>query len=165
MALRLFLLFTLGPLVELALLIWIGEHTSIGFTVGLVLLTGAAGAWLARRQGLRCWHDIRSQMARGQIPADPLCDAVLILVAGVLLIAPGVLTDLAGILLLLPPVRQRVRPWLMRRLTFRVRGWAGHPGNASSPPDRDRIIDVQVVDAHPADNRPQDASGGSALPR
>ncbi len=57
MLLRLFLLFTLIPLVELSLLFWIAQHTGWVFTLWLVILTGVVGAWLARREGLRCWLD------------------------------------------------------------------------------------------------------------
>ena len=104
--LRLFLLFTLVPVVELALLIRLGGLLGLGPTLLLVLGTGAAGAWLARREGVRAWLAVRDELAGGQLPGEALVHALLILVAGVVLITPGVLTDVAGILLLLPPVRR-----------------------------------------------------------
>lgn len=147
MVLRLFLLFTLVPIVELALLVWIAQHTSFWFTVALVLLTGVTGAWLARRQGLRCWWDIQTQLGRGELPAARLFDAVLILLAGTLLITPGVLTDCVGLLLLLPPFRAGIRLWLMHRLQLRVHHWtAAPPGEEPPRRDPDQIIDVQAVD-------------------
>ena len=114
MLLRLFLLFTLVPVVELALLIRIGGLLGTAPTLLLVIGTGFAGAWLARREGLRGWRAVRDEMAGGQLPGESLIHALLILVAGVVLITPGVLTDIAGILLLVPPVR--------RGLIARVRG-------------------------------------------
>ncbi|WP_419167750.1 FxsA family protein [Candidatus Palauibacter sp.] len=117
MLLRLFLLFTIIPVVELALLIRLGGYLGLGPTLLLVLGTGAAGAWLARREGLRSWMAVRDELQGGELPGESLVHALLILVAGVVLITPGVLTDIAGILLLVPPVR--------RGLISRVRGWMG----------------------------------------
>lgn len=117
MLLRLFLLFTIVPVVELALLIRIGGLLGLGPTLLLVVGTGAAGAWLARREGLRAWLAVRDELQGGGLPGESLVHALLILAAGVVLITPGVLTDIAGILLLIPPVR--------RRLIARVRNWLG----------------------------------------
>ncbi len=129
MLLRLFLLFTIVPVVELALLIRIGGLLGFGPTVLLVIGTGAAGAWLARREGLRAWLAVRDELQGGGLPGESLVHALLILAAGVVLITPGVLTDIAGILLLVPPVRgrliARVRNWLGRQVeggTIRVVG-------------------------------------------
>ncbi len=117
MLLRLFLLFTIVPVVELALLIRIGGLLGLGPTLLLVIGTGAAGAWLARREGLRAWLAVRDELQGGGLPGEALVHALLILAAGVVLITPGVLTDIAGILLLIPPVRGR--------LIARVRNWLG----------------------------------------
>ncbi len=117
MLLRLFLLFTIIPVVELALLIRIGGLLGLGPTLLLVVGTGAAGAWLARREGLRAWLAVRDELQGGGLPGESLVHALLILAAGVVLITPGVLTDIAGILLLIPPVRGR--------LLARVRNWLG----------------------------------------
>src|SRR3972149_4678710 len=114
----LFLLFTLVPLVELALLIWIGGQTSIGFTIALVLTTGIVGAALARWQGWRTRARIQDELHAGRMPADALVDGLLILVAGLLLVTPGVLTDAVGFSLLIPPLRTLVKrsvsAWLRR---------------------------------------------------
>ncbi|MFH1924166.1 MAG: FxsA family protein, partial [Planctomycetota bacterium] len=72
MLLRLLLLFTLIPLAELALLVWISEHVmGLSATIGLVIFTGVVGAWLARQEGLRCWIEVQRQLAEGQLPAEP----------------------------------------------------------------------------------------------
>ena len=88
MFLRLFLLFTLVPLVELYLLITIGTYLGAGPTILLVLGTGMAGAYLARLEGWRTWRKIQTESQRGVTPANELIDGVLILAAGVLLITP-----------------------------------------------------------------------------
>lgn len=118
---RLLVLFVAVPLVEMALLVRLG--TWIGFwpTVGLVLATGAAGAALARQQGMRVIRRIQAEMAVGQMPAAHLLDGLLILIGGVLLLTPGVLTDLTGLLLLAPFSRKRLKAALRGRLERMIR--------------------------------------------
>lgn len=132
MFLRLFLLFTLVPLVELALLIRIGGLIGAGPTLGLVLVTGAAGAWLARREGLRSWLAVQREMGAGRVPGVELVHGMIILLAGALLVTPGVLTDAVGFALLARPVRRRVIAKLRDRFTRQVEtgavGFMGGPG-------------------------------------
>ena len=106
---RLLLLFTLVPLVELFLLIEIGRVLGAPATIALVLVTGALGAWLARTQGLKTLARVRREWLEGQIPAEALLDGVFILLAGAVLLTPGILTDLAGFFLLVPAGRRMVR--------------------------------------------------------
>lgn len=120
MLLRLFLLFTIVPVVELALLIQIGGLLGLGPTLLLVMGTGFAGAWLARREGLRGWLAVRDELQGGGLPGESLVHALLILVAGIVLITPGVLTDIAGILLLVPPVRRRLIARVRDRLRAQI---------------------------------------------
>ena len=119
MLLLLLLLFTILPLLELALLIKIGQAIDLPATIGLVLLTGVVGWWLARHEGLRTLAALRAELAAGRLPADRMIDALLILLAGAVLVTPGIITDTVGFLLLIPPVRSRVRNRLKAR--FRVR--------------------------------------------
>ena len=107
--LRLFLLFTLVPLLELYLLIRIGEVVGVWFTVGLVVLTGALGAALARFEGLRVLRRVREEWSRGRVPTEELLDGLLVLIAGAVLLTPGLITDCLGFFLLLPPGRALVR--------------------------------------------------------
>lgn len=120
MLLRLFLLFTLVPLVELALLIRIGGLIGLGPTLGLVLVTGAAGAWLARREGLRSWLAVQRELGAGRVPGEELVHGMIILVAGALLVTPGVLTDMVGFTFLARPVRRRMIRKLRERFTRQV---------------------------------------------
>ncbi len=107
----LFLLFTAIPLLELYILFHIGSLIGIWPTVGLVLFTGAAGAWLARRAGRSTLSRIRNRISKGSIPSDELQDGVIILISGALLITPGVITDLVGFAGLVPGIR-----YLMKKL-------------------------------------------------
>ncbi len=113
---RLFLLFTLIPIVELALLIEVGQRIGTGATLLLVVATGLLGAYLARTQGLAVLRRTQAQLHQGQVPADGLVDGVLILIGGLFLVTPGILTDLVGIGLALPSTRAALKRWLRSRL-------------------------------------------------
>ncbi len=95
---KLFLLFTLVPLTELYILLRIGSYLGALNTILLILFTGFLGAYLARLEGIRTVHRISQNLATGVVPAEELLDAVLIFVAGVVLVTPGVITDAAGFL-------------------------------------------------------------------
>lgn len=109
---KLFLLFFLVPLAEMALLIWVGQYIGILMTVGLVMLTAAVGAAMARAQGMYVWYRVVRTLKRGEVPADELLEGVLILVAGVVFLTPGFLTDAAGLALLIPGLRRWVAGWI-----------------------------------------------------
>jgi UPF0716 protein FxsA len=85
-------------------------------TIGIILFTGIAGASLARMQGANVWRLIRLEIEAGKFPADRLIDGLLLIVAGAVLITPGILTDVFGFLLLLPPSRKPFRSWIKKRL-------------------------------------------------
>jgi UPF0716 protein FxsA len=112
---RLILVFTIVPLAELYILIKIGSHIGGFNTILLVLMTTVLGALLARLQGLRTLRQIQLSLSQGQIPAEELIDGVLILFGGILLVMPGVLTDLFALVLLLPFTRTYFKRWLRRR--------------------------------------------------
>ncbi len=120
MLLRLFLLFTIVPVVELYLLLQLGRWMGPIPTLALVLLTGALGAWLARSQGLAAWTQIQRQQAMGKLPAAALVDGLLILIAGAVLLTPGLLTDLFGFFLLIPAGRKIIREALRRRFEAKI---------------------------------------------
>lgn len=117
---RLVLLFLLTPAIELGLLIQVNQLIGFGPTIGLIIATGVAGSYLARREGLTTWRRLNERLSSGELPGKELVDGVIILVAGALLITPGVLTDVLGFLGLLPPTRALIRKALMRRLQSKV---------------------------------------------
>ncbi len=110
------LLFIAFPFVELALLIKIGQYIGVGSTLGIVIITGAAGAYLAKHQGLRTLRRIQEEVNQGRMPADKLFDGFIILCSGLLLLTPGFITDLIGFLGLIPNTRNAAKQWLMRKL-------------------------------------------------
>lgn len=161
---RLLLLFTVIPLLELTLLVQIGKATSLTFTVGLVLLTGALGAYLARREGLRAAARLRADTAAGRPPAAAVLDGVLILVAGAVLLTPGLLTDLFGFALLIPQVRTalatRLAEALKRRVRTQMQTFAAHAGVRPGPPPSEDVIDVEFTKVRTPDAHLDGASLG-----
>jgi UPF0716 protein FxsA len=113
-------LFILVPLVELYLLIELGSRIGVAATIAIVVVTGLIGAWLARSQGLRALNEVRSSLAVGEMPAEAIMDGLLILVAGAVLLTPGLLTDALGFFLLIPRGRRTMRS-LARRWIFDTR--------------------------------------------
>ncbi|GAB4205378.1 MAG: FxsA family protein [Sandaracinaceae bacterium] len=105
---RLFLLFTVVPFIELFLLMQVGDLVGFWPTVLMILTTGLVGAWLAKREGLRVWSEYQKALSELRMPDEGLTSALLVLVGGALMIAPGVLTDVTGILLMIPPIRRVV---------------------------------------------------------
>ena len=115
MIFKLFLLFTLIPIIELMILIDLGTSIGLAPTLGVVILTGALGAWAARTQGFYVVSRIQAEMAAGRLPGAEMVEGAMVLVGGVLLLTPGLLTDAAGFALMVPAVRAVVRNWLMRK--------------------------------------------------
>ena len=120
MFLRLLLLFTIVPLIELYLLIKIGGIIGVVPTIAIVIGTGVLGAWLARWQGLAVLRRISDEVAAGRLPTDALIDGLLILVAAAVLLTPGLLTDSLGFVLLVPPSRALVRKVVAAAIARRV---------------------------------------------
>ena len=113
---KLFLAFTIIPVSEIYILIAIGGQIGILPSIGLVILTGIVGASLARSQGLQTLGRIRDSFQQGVVPGEELLNALLIAVAGIVLLTPGFLTDAAGLFLLIPATRTLCREWLKRRI-------------------------------------------------
>jgi UPF0716 protein FxsA len=113
---KLFLAFTIIPVSEIYILIAIGGQIGILPSIGLVILTGIVGASLARSQGLQTLGRIRDSFQQGVVPGEELLNALLIAIAGIVLLTPGFLTDAAGLFLLIPATRTLCREWLKRRM-------------------------------------------------
>ena len=116
MLLKLFLAFTIIPVLELYILIKVGSYLGALNTIMVVIVTGFVGAYLARLQGFQTMNRVRESLNRGEMPTEGLIDALLILLAGIVLLTPGFLTDIAGLLILLPQTRNRFKGWLMWKL-------------------------------------------------
>jgi UPF0716 protein FxsA len=120
MFLRLLLLFTVVPLIELFLLIKIGGVIGVVPTIAIVIGTGVLGAGLARWQGLAVLRRINDDMTAGRLPTDALIDGLLILVAAAVLLTPGLLTDTLGFVLLVPASRAFARKAVAAGIARRV---------------------------------------------
>jgi UPF0716 protein FxsA len=111
-----FVLFLIGlPLLELYILIKIGSYLGALLTIALIIFTAVLGLLLARFEGLRTLHQIRHNLSQGIVPAEEMLDSVLIFAGGVLFVIPGVLTDCAALVLLIPFTRTVFKRWLRRR--------------------------------------------------
>lgn len=120
MVFRLFLLFTVIPVIEVYLLIKVGRLMGPFPTVVLLLSISLAGAWLVRHQGFHILRRIQDELTMGRLPAADLMDGVLVLAGGTLLLTPGFFTDFIGLIFLIPSTRSLLkRPlglWLQARL-------------------------------------------------
>lgn len=116
MFLRLLLLFTLVPIVELYILVKLGTIFGVGLTLLVVIGTGVLGAALSKREGLKVWFRIQGEMQNGRFPGNELLDGFLIFVAGVLLLTPGLLTDILGFLMLIPWTRSIFKKWIKEKV-------------------------------------------------
>ena len=112
---RLILLFTLVPAVELMLLLAIHSATDLTTTLVIIIGTGILGAALARREGLAILHRLSKDVSSGGFSGHTIVDGTLVAVGGILLLTPGVLTDILGLAMLFPPTRQRIGQYLQHR--------------------------------------------------
>ncbi len=109
MFLRLFLLFTLVPALELYLIIKVGQAIGAFNTLLIIIFTGVLGAFYARQQGLRVMTNIHWEMSEGRLPGDELINGAMLLVGGAFLITPGFLTDITGFALIFPLTRDMIK--------------------------------------------------------
>ena len=120
MLLKLILIFTIVPFIELSLLIELGSVIGTLPTILVVVITGVIGAFMARMAGLSVLFKIQENLRQGIFPRDELFDGVLILIGGAFLLTPGLLTDALGFFLLLPLGRSAVKRWLQEILKRRI---------------------------------------------
>ena len=150
MLLKLLILFVVLPLLDLWLLFTLADgRVSYSVTVGVVVATtGIVGASLAKRQGLAAWKNFNAELGRGALPADAMLDGVLILLAGAVLITPGLITDAIGLALLVPPLRRVIRRRLIARLASKIQVQSvaspHFPGTDDpNPPPAATVIDAE----------------------
>ncbi|MCK4691632.1 MAG: membrane protein FxsA [Desulfuromonadales bacterium] len=120
MFIKLLILFTLVPIIELYVLIEAGRQIGVGATVTLIFITGVAGAYLAKSQGLNLINRIQQDLNEGRVPAVEMIDGAMILAGGLLLLTPGFCTDLIGFCLLTPATRKifkgTLQNWLEKKI-------------------------------------------------
>lgn len=138
MFIKLLLLFTVIPVVELYILISAGQHIGALTTVAIVIITGIIGANLARQQGYSVLAEMHRKTARREIPHKELFHGFCVLAGGLLLLTPGFLTDIVGFSLMIPGIRDfyisKVTSWFKKR-NFSNTNFYFH---SSRHPDRDK---------------------------
>ncbi len=167
------LLFIVVPILELYVIIQVGEAIGIWPTLLLLLLDAVAGSMLLRHQGRGAWRRFNEALAQRRFPGKEVADGLLIVVGGTLLLAPGFLTDIVGLFLLIPPTRALARKLLKRFTIGRITvvgvssagGFGGGPGSGGAPGgngDANRPYDFDVN----AEEMPSNGNGaGRELPR
>jgi UPF0716 protein FxsA len=126
--------FVLVPLLEIWVILQVGQLVGPWWTIVLLVLDSLVGAWLIKREGGRAWQALRVALQSGRMPARELADGALILIGGTLMLSPGFVLDVAGILLILPftrPVARRVLTSVVERRLVVAPTFG--PGNANRP--------------------------------
>jgi len=152
------LLFVVLPVLEIYVLIQVGQVIGAWWTVLLLVADGFLGAWLMKREGSKAWRALRDALDERRMPARELADGALVLIGGTLLLTPGFVSDIAGFVCVLPFTRPAVRTTLTRFLTRKFLSGPGAPGYTSSRehaqtqgqtrqrPGPDQVVQGEVVD-------------------
>ena len=154
-------LLVIFPIIEIAVLIAIGQVIGAAWTILLVLATSALGAWLLKREGARSWQAFRADVAEGRPPGNTVTEGLLVLVGGVFMLVPGFVSDIIGGFLIAPPTRKLARIGVLaliaRRLTpeaatslfgpRKVKIRYGAPAQETHPPrDAGSAIEGEIID-------------------
>ena len=149
-------MFIVAPMLEIYVLIEVGQVIGAWWTVALLILSGVVGSWLMKHEGARAWRALRTTLQQGRMPARELADGMLILIGGTLMLAPGFLSDLLGMALILPLTRPLGRRLLTRVVTRKIGAGfvaTGRPSNRTSHdprtaqrPDDHDVVPGEVVD-------------------
>ncbi|KPK03970.1 MAG: exlusion protein FxsA [Anaerolineae bacterium SG8_19] len=143
---KLLLLFVLVPIVELILLVEIGQLVGTLPTIALIIFTGVLGAFLVRRQGVQVLTRIRAELQGGRLPTDSIFDGAIILVAGAFLVTPGILTDTLGFLCLIPTTRRLIKRGIWTRMERAIRNDRIFKATFRGTRYPDRPEDVIIID-------------------
>ena len=143
---KLLFLFIAVPIAELALFMTIGAEIGLLQTLLIIAMTAVLGAWLTKMQGARALERFQKATSEGRLPHEEVLDGVMILIAGVVLLTPGFLTDAVGFALLVPPVRSYLRTRLAEALRTRVHivTPGDVPGTRPNHNSDDSVIEAEV---------------------
>jgi len=123
---KMVMLFTVVPFIELFLLLKLADATSAAMTFGIIITTGIVGAYFAKQQGQKVISDLQKEMGLGRLPGDNILHGLCVLIGGVLLLTPGILTDAVGFLLLIPVTRIGIVKVLKRQFSGIVQKQSVH---------------------------------------
>ena len=138
------LVFVVLPIVEIYVIIQIGQVIGAWWTVLLLLADAFLGSYLMKHQGTRTWRALREALDEHRMPARELADGALVLVGGTLLVTPGFVTDILGFFLVLPFTRPVARRALMAYGTRKLLGAAS--ARTRHRPGPDGVVRGEVVD-------------------
>ena len=139
---RLFLLFLIVPLVELALFIQVGGLIGLLPTLLIVIITAVVGTILVRSQGFGVLNQLRGSLNEFKDPTEPLVHGAMILFSGALLLTPGFFTDAVGFALLVPGIRTAIFQAVRSRINIQPL----HPADRHNGPQGETIIDAEYED-------------------
>ncbi|GAA4098124.1 FxsA family protein [Nocardioides kongjuensis] len=143
----LFLAFVVMPILEIVVLIKVGQVIGPWWTILLLVLDSILGAWLIKREGRKAWQALRERVETGRLPHRELADGALVVLGGAFMLSPGFVTDVLGILLILPVTRPLFRGLLVsyagRQVVRRTTAAYG-PGDATRPGPT--VVRGEVVD-------------------
>ncbi|MCU1593895.1 MAG: phage exclusion suppressor FxsA [Frankiales bacterium] len=146
MPLLLLLLFLIVPVVEIYVLIQVGQAIGAGPTVLLLILDALLGTWLFKREGRKAWTALTEAIAAHRVPGKEVADGALVVVGGAFLITPGFVSDVVGVLCLLPPTRALLRGVLTKVVTARLLGGLPKAPRGRPRPTVHEVIDGEVLD-------------------
>lgn len=149
------------PIVEIAAFILIGGQIGVAVTLLLILVTAIIGAALLRHQGMQVLSRIRSDIDASRVPARALGDGAMLVVAGILLLTPGFVTDAIGFLLFVPAVRGALWSFFASRITVMTPGGPFNAGEADRWPPEAPKAEGPVVDLDSAEYSRNDKSDDS----
>jgi len=131
------LVFIVVPMLELLLLIGVGRHIGALPTLALVVGTALTGAFIISRQSLAVVSRTLEALSQGRTPVEPVVDGLFLMVAGALMLTPGLITDVVGLALLVPPLRRliarAVMRWALRRTEVHIETFTADPGGPGGP--------------------------------
>jgi UPF0716 protein FxsA len=142
------LLFVGLPMLEIYLIVQLGQAVGPWWTILVLLAAGALGSYLVKREGSRAWRALQQALAAHRMPAKELADGALILIGGTLLLTPGFVSDVVGLFCILPVTRPLARRALTRVVARRLVVVTSAPGGpeAARRPGHERVVRGEVVD-------------------
>jgi UPF0716 protein FxsA len=154
------LTFLLTPIVEIYVIVQVGQAIGAWQTVALLLIESAIGVWLLKREGRRAWRELRLALNQARVPAKELADGALVLVGGTLLVTPGFVTDVVGFFCVLPFTRPLARRVLLAYIARMVSRGTIHV--VAGPHSRHQARSAPVVDGEVVDGGRVPSSGEDA---
>ncbi len=160
----LFGLFVVIPIIEIAVLMQVGEWLGVWPTIAIVIITAWLGAKNVKQQGIATLHSVQHKMAQGEMPSQEIVAGLLLLIAGVLLVTPGFVTDIFGLSLLIPQFRKALVSTVQKHLTVSQlgsgQGFSGYTHSSYSQQYYQNSSDVdEVTHAESSERRGETIDG------